>query len=372
MNIDVDICVVGAGPAGLSFALSFHEKKKVLVLEKEFFPRDKICGGGLIPKSVKLLHKLGVIPGRDFTANKVKRIVFSCDIGERVFDVSDKNFMVTRRIEMDFALFKKAKEEGVKIEEGVKFLGYEQSYDGRIIVVRTNKGNISCKKLVIAMGSYFKRNSYKAVRWFENNRSDEMLFSIRNFDGEFVWFWKFDGYEFSDIGLMSINGNLKKVNSALNSNFKKDFFVINKFSPKNKLRKGNVFFIGDSYGVDTLTAEGISSALHQGIILSRILQANPSLLSFRSFSLFYLSGLFRRFVIFYLFSNFFYGNEKFINLAKKVLLSDDFSRFFSNLKFESDGKISQILEFLKITSKTYIKDALPLRVLVNLNKSEFK
>jgi flavin-dependent dehydrogenase len=44
----VDICVVGAGPAGLSFALSFPEKNKILVLEKEYFPRDKVFGGGFL------------------------------------------------------------------------------------------------------------------------------------------------------------------------------------------------------------------------------------------------------------------------------------------------------------------------------------
>ena len=34
--------------------------------------------------------------------------------------------MVTKRLDMDFALFKKAKQCGVKIEEGTKFLGYSK------------------------------------------------------------------------------------------------------------------------------------------------------------------------------------------------------------------------------------------------------
>jgi flavin-dependent dehydrogenase len=375
-EVVVDICVVGAGPAGLSFALSFPEKNKILFLEKEYFPRDKVCGGGLIPKAVKLLSELGVVPGKDFPAKKIKKIVFSSDLGERVFDVSDKNFMVTKRIDMDYALFKKAKQSGVKIEEGVKFLGYSEN--NRKILVSTTKGSVECKKLVIAIGSYLKRDSYKAVRWFENQKvEDKMLFSIESFGDEFVWFWKFDGYGFSDIGFMSLNKDLQKIKEKMkkkeenennNNNNKSqfenkiEFFVINKFNPKTKFKKGNVFFIGDSYGVDTLTGEGISSALHQGIMLSRILWGDLNLsffpLSFRSLFYFYGSSLFRRFLIFYFFSSFFYRNEKTLDLAKKVLLSDEFSKFVSGLKFESDGKISQVLDFLKIVAKVYFKNLL--------------
>jgi len=330
-----DICVVGAGPAGLSFALSFPEKNRILVLEKEYFPRDKVCGGGLIPKSIKLLCKLGVTPGKDFPARKIKKIVFSFDIGEKAYDVSEKNFMVTRRIDMDFALFKKAKSEGVKIEEGVKFLEYKES-EGKVVVL-TNKGSLECKKLVIAMGSYFKRDSYKTVRWFENhNVGDEWVFSIRNFGEEFCYFWKFDGYGFSNLGFASINKDLRKIKEEIGiwgKNKNKDFFVINKFDPKTRLKNGNIFFIGDSYGVETFGCEGISSALHQGIILSRILQGNPNslILSFRSYYFFYFSPIFIRFMLFYFLSSFFYRNEKTIKLLKEARLSNIFNKFIGFL-----------------------------------------
>jgi len=44
-----------------------------------------------------------------------------------------------------------------------------------------------------------------------------------------------------------------------------------------------------------------------------------------------------------------------LDLAKKVLLCDEFSKFVSGLKFESDGKISQLLDFLGIVVKVYLK-----------------
>jgi geranylgeranyl reductase family protein len=48
-----DVVIVGAGPAGASAALEFSKSNlRVLVIEKEFLPRDKPCGGAM-PSSVE-------------------------------------------------------------------------------------------------------------------------------------------------------------------------------------------------------------------------------------------------------------------------------------------------------------------------------
>jgi len=58
---DADVIVVGAGPAGSTVA--FYLAKAgldVLLLEKTRFPREKVCGDGLTPRSVKELVAMGV------------------------------------------------------------------------------------------------------------------------------------------------------------------------------------------------------------------------------------------------------------------------------------------------------------------------
>lgn len=66
-----DAVVVGAGPGGSAaahfLAVAGHD---VLLLEKESFPRDKVCGDGLTPRAVKALQSLdmteeaaGRVPG---------------------------------------------------------------------------------------------------------------------------------------------------------------------------------------------------------------------------------------------------------------------------------------------------------------------
>lgn len=47
---DADVLVVGAGPAGSTLARHLATAgRRVLVLEKSSFPREKVCGDGLTP-----------------------------------------------------------------------------------------------------------------------------------------------------------------------------------------------------------------------------------------------------------------------------------------------------------------------------------
>lgn len=61
MGGDADVIVVGAGPAGATAAyyLATHGVD-VLVLEKSAFPREKVCGDGFTPRSVRELVAMGV------------------------------------------------------------------------------------------------------------------------------------------------------------------------------------------------------------------------------------------------------------------------------------------------------------------------
>lgn len=56
-----DVLVVGAGPAGSACAYWLAEAGwDVVVIEKKVFPRDKTCGDGLTPRSVRQLEDMGL------------------------------------------------------------------------------------------------------------------------------------------------------------------------------------------------------------------------------------------------------------------------------------------------------------------------
>jgi len=60
---DADVIVVGAGPAGSALAeLLGRRGVRVLLLDKETFPRDKVCGEYMSPEAVGVLDRLGVLP----------------------------------------------------------------------------------------------------------------------------------------------------------------------------------------------------------------------------------------------------------------------------------------------------------------------
>jgi len=64
MNLQFDVLIVGAGPAGCGCALHLaNQGLRIAIADNATFPRDKICGDGLSGHTVSELKKL---PGSIF------------------------------------------------------------------------------------------------------------------------------------------------------------------------------------------------------------------------------------------------------------------------------------------------------------------
>src|SRR5512142_2288902 len=60
--IATDVLVIGAGPAGAAAARALAlQGREVLLVDRCEFPRDKVCGDGLIPDALRALERLGLL-----------------------------------------------------------------------------------------------------------------------------------------------------------------------------------------------------------------------------------------------------------------------------------------------------------------------
>lgn len=121
---DADVVIVGAGPAGSAAAITLARGgRRVVLVDKSTFPRDKICGDGLTTGALRLLERLGLEPRavpswRDVTDVRLstprRRVV--------TFPLPRDNgryAAVARRSELDDALVAVARAEGVEVREAV-------------------------------------------------------------------------------------------------------------------------------------------------------------------------------------------------------------------------------------------------------------
>lgn len=140
---DPQILIVGAGPAGVATAL-FLAKKGISskLIDKDFFPRDKICGDGLSGWVISMLYKLdmGLVEelandkraldswGISFVAPNLKRLTLPYRNKKRPDEAPG---YVIRRKDFDDLLIKKVKENPlIELVEGVKITGYKELSDG--------------------------------------------------------------------------------------------------------------------------------------------------------------------------------------------------------------------------------------------------
>lgn len=156
-----DVLILGAGPAGASAAL-FLAKKGIAstLVDKAFFPRDKICGDALSGKVVEVLKKLdpSIIDelqhspiqigsfGITFVApgGKSLRVPFKKDFAQ----MKQAPGFVTKRIDFDNFLIDKVKSNPlITLKEGVEIRQFEKQKNGYLAI--SKKGEQFASKLIL-------------------------------------------------------------------------------------------------------------------------------------------------------------------------------------------------------------------------------
>ena len=298
---DYDVIIIGAGPSGSAAAIALSESRlKTLIVDKCSFPREKVCGDGLIGDSIRNLKYLGVWCDVLDAGYKMDKIKFFLLPGE-FFPINAEIVTLERKV-LDDILLKKALANNVSFEQ-LSFIGKYENKNGLNFLEFIKKDSkekkiISCTYAVVATGCQ-KLNALKTLSNGKVEKPD--LVAIRGyynadfpinyclvyFDERlkkgYAWIFPMGG------GLFNIGCGAKtKVASSLNLQLLLNEFV-DKISEKygskgywrenpkgamlsngmrnyRRLKLKNIFCVGESIGSTyPYTGEGIGKALETGI-----------------------------------------------------------------------------------------------------------
>jgi flavin-dependent dehydrogenase len=123
-NSKLKTIIVGAGPAGASLAIRLAQKDfEVVLIEREKFPRHKLCGEFISPECLAHFKELGVLEEMlAVGGDRISETVFYSPTGKSISVPSkwfgtEENALSISRAEMDLQLLEKARSLGVSVLE---------------------------------------------------------------------------------------------------------------------------------------------------------------------------------------------------------------------------------------------------------------
>ena len=150
-----DVSVVGAGPAGCASAITLARAGlDVVLVDAHAFPRDKVCGDGLIPDAHNALRKLGVLDEVMREAQPSRHVRCIAPRGGLV-DVPGTLAVLPRK-QLDFILCRAAVAAGARMHAPVRFSAPIE-LNGAVVGVKLEHGGqtreVRARWVVLASGA---------------------------------------------------------------------------------------------------------------------------------------------------------------------------------------------------------------------------
>lgn len=291
MSTNYDVIVAGAGPSGSVAARRLSERgARVLLLDKQKFPRDKPCGGGVTLRAASAQDA-------DLTP-AIERTIYGARFSLRLGPSFDRRFdepltYMTQRCHLDALLAERAADSGAALHDGeaLREIELPSGGSGFSLTVRTDRDVYSGRVLIGADGanglvgrSLGLRREYDEAVALEGNVvfqdgisdewSDVVALDLGGLAGGYGWVfpkgdhlnvgvgaWKYASftlkpklaemaarYGFDPAALENLRGHHLPVRVA-----------------GTPIARGGVALVGDAAGlVDPLSGEGIHMAFASG------------------------------------------------------------------------------------------------------------
>jgi geranylgeranyl reductase family protein len=147
-STNYDVIVAGAGPSGSMAARQLAERgARILVLDKQKFPRDKPCGGGVTLRAASV-QDVDLTPA-------IERTIYGARFSLRLGDAFDRRFekpltYMTQRCNLDSHLAERAAEAGADLHDGEALREIEAN---GAVTIRTDRDVYTGRILIGADGA---------------------------------------------------------------------------------------------------------------------------------------------------------------------------------------------------------------------------
>lgn len=304
-----DVTVVGAGPAGSTTAKFLSEKGfKVLLIDKDKFPRDKPCGGGI---PIRVLDRYPYVVRDDvIEAYSYIGTAFSPTLKYKVRAERNKPLIATvLRKKFDSELVKIARESGAIFHDGINVSDVEISDDNARVIVEDGKpidseiivGADGVNSIIAKKTGLCKKGTERGTCVLQEFEIDEAVldkyfgktrccYTHLRFNGILGYGWVFPKKRHLNIGVGETTSS-KKVKINLLDYYNKYILFLKETElvPKNldetpikggslplhpleKTYSTRIILVGDAGGfINPLSGEGIYYAMKSGEIAAKII-----------------------------------------------------------------------------------------------------
>lgn len=286
-----DIVIIGAGLAGLTAAI--HLLKigfEVTVIEKNSFPRHKVCGEYISNEVLPYLNWLNINP-KEINAIEISDLLFSTSDGRAIKTKLPLGGFGISRFTLDYYLYRKAIAAGCNFIQqsviDVNFVNDEFEIslaDNQIVKSKVTLGAFGKRSNIdIKMQRDFigRKSPWLAVKSHFKGEIDEDLVGLHNFDGgycgvsmvednkinicylaNFESFKKYKNVKDFQQNVLSKNPHLNKV-LKFESLFETPLTISQISFDKKKSVENHILMIGDTAGlIHPLCGNGMAMAIH--------------------------------------------------------------------------------------------------------------
>ena len=297
-NLTYDVAIIGGGLAGLTSALHLSKcNKRVLLIEKNEYPKHKVCGEYISNEVLPYLNSLGIDPVKE-GAKEIDQLELSTVKSKTIRGELPLGGFGMSRYFLDELLAKKALENNVVIhQDTVEKISFEdhhfliytkknQMYTGRVVIGAFGKRS----NLDVQMNRKFiqRKSPYLAVKTHVKGVFPDNLVALHNFKGgycgvskvetnainvcyivNFSSFKKYKNIEDFQKQVVLKNDHLRKIVTHTSPIFEKPLTISQISFKTKKPVEDHILMCGDTAGmIHPLCGNGMGMAIRSAQIAS--------------------------------------------------------------------------------------------------------